>query len=199
MSDDKPPPYEPPASSGSDGTQPPAYEPPVSGTGYEPPVSGTGYESPAAGSPQEPPGGGSIYESASYQPAPAGSMPPPPEAAPPPGAMPPPGTGAGAGAYPAGGYPPGGAYAPPTPVQSGKDNTVLFGILSIIFAVVCCPLIGVLFGWLAINEGKKTGSDALLGKIGFWLGIAFTALALIGGLVAICAGAMSGSWHYDNY
>jgi len=58
--------------------------------------------------------------------------------------------------------------------------------------VVCCPLLGILFGWLSMNEAKKTGSDDTLGKVGFWLGIAITAIGLVTSIIAICAGGISG-------
>jgi hypothetical protein len=90
--------------------------------------------------------------------------------------------------------PPAGAY--PSPVQSGRNNTQLFGVLGIVLAVACCPLLGILFGWLSINEARKTGSDETLGKVGFWIGIALTALGVIGAIIAICAGGIGG---WNNY
>ena len=79
-----------------------------------------------------------------------------------------------------------------TPHRRPRNNTQLYGILGIVFAVVCCPLLGILFGWMSMNEAKKTGSDDTLGKVGFWLGIAFTAIGLVSAIIAICAGGISG-------
>lgn len=157
----------------------------------------------AAGYPP-PSGSGSIYESSAYgQPPPE----PPPEPTPQPvsgsAAVPPPVAGSPPPGY-EGTYPPGayaqqqGPYAQQPhayPAPAGqKNNTQLFGILGIVFAVVCCPLLGILFGWLSMNEARKTGSDETLGKIGFWLGIAFTAVAVVSVIIAACAGAF-GSWN----
>lgn len=169
-------PYEPPTSSGPTGPD-----------GTEP-ASGSGY--PASS------GSGSVYESASYQPPPP-EMPPPPGDAPPPvaGGPPPPG-------YDPYQAPPGGyqqpAYAGGPAAPPAKNNTQLFGILGIVFAVVCCPLLGILFGWLSMNEAKKTGSDDTLGKVGFWLGIGIVALYVVGGIIAVCAGGISG-WSTNHY
>jgi hypothetical protein len=159
----------------------------------EEPSSGSGYPPPS--------GAGSVYESSSYQqqpdaqeqaPPPASGAPttPPPPGSAPPGSAPPGSAPPGSeNAYPPGAYPQQGAYAAPGPP---RNNTQLFGILGIVFAVVCCPLLGVLFGWLSMNEAKKTGSDETLGKVGFWLGIAFTAIGVVSAVIAICAGGLSG-------
>jgi len=157
----------------TDQNPPPSpYEPPgSSGSGDTGDTGSTGasgstggYEPPSTGSGYQPAsGGGSVYESSSYQSA-GGQIPPPP--------------------------PP--YQATTGPVAPGaRNNTQLFGILGIVFAVVCCPLLGVLFGWLSMNEAKKTGSDDTLGKVGFWLGIAMTAVGLIAAIIAVCAGAFS--------
>ena len=166
------------------------YEPPA---GSGPPGAGSDGTEPS--SPAHPTSSGSVYESSSYQPQPGE---PPPE----PAAQPPSGSAAAplpvAGEPPPGyehAYPPPGAYAPAAPA---KNNTQLFGVLGIVFAVVCCPLLGVLFGWLSMNEAKKTGSDDTLGKVGFWLGIAIMAVWLLGGIIAICAGGI-GSWNNTHY
>jgi len=164
MTDQNPPssPYEPPGS-GSTGSSGPSGP-----SGYEPPATGSGYE-PATGAPDT--SGGSVYESSAYQP---------------PGSVPP------YGQPPAGGQMPPPYQATTGPVTAGgKNNTQLFGILGIVFAVVCCPLLGILFGWMSMNEAKKTGSDDTLGKVGFWLGIAMTAIALIATIIAVCAGVFS--------
>lgn len=163
-----------------------------------PPGGGTGDEQ-TSGSGFPPPGGsGSIYESSTYHqttPEPPQEQPAQPVSGS--AAVPPPMAGSAPPGYegypPSAGYAPAGAYAAPP----AKNNTQLYGILGIVFAVVCCPLLGILFGWLSMNEAKKTGSDDTLGKVGFWLGIAFTAIAVVSGIIALCAGAF-GAWD-NNY
>jgi hypothetical protein len=147
---------------------------------YEPPSgarsgAGDGTEQPGGGSGSPPP-----------EPMPPEAMPPPAAPAPPPAGSPPPGY---EGAYQQQAYP----AAPPS-----SNHTQLYGILGIVLAVVCCPLLGVLFGWLSMNEAKKTGSDDTLGKVGFWIGIALTAVGLVTAIIAICIGGMSG-WNNNDY
>ncbi len=128
--------------------------------------------------PYEPPSG----------PTPPGSALPPPVTPPPLNPPPPP--------------PPGSPYqpAPPPPGPGGRDNVQLYGIIGIVTAVACCGPLGILFGWLSMKEARERGGDQTLGKVGFWLGIAFTAISLLGAL-AWCAaiaigGSMSNNYHY---
>jgi len=85
----------------------------------------------------------------------------------------------------------------PVPPPGGRDNAQLFGILSIVIAVLCCPPLGILFGYLSMQEAKKYGKDDTLGKVGFWLSIAITALWVIGGILSLCFGM--GSWNRYKY
>ncbi|GAA1617600.1 hypothetical protein ACFQY4_03835 [Catellatospora bangladeshensis] len=97
--------------------------------------------------------------------------------------------------------PPGSPYEPAKgPGPGGRDNVQLYGIIGIVTAVACCGPLGILFGWLSMKEARERGGDQTLGKVGFWLGIAFTAISLLGAL-AWCAalaigGSMSSNYHY---
>ncbi|MEV4417328.1 hypothetical protein [Catellatospora sp. NPDC049609] len=97
--------------------------------------------------------------------------------------------------------PPGSPYEPAkTPGPGGRDNVQLYGIIGIVTAVACCGPLGILFGWLSMKEARERGQDQTLGKVGFWLGIAFTAISVLGAL-AWCAalaigGSMSSNYHY---
>jgi hypothetical protein len=86
--------------------------------------------------------------------------------------------------------------SPPPRGSAGRDNTQLYGILGIVLAVVCCPPLGILFGYLSMQEAKKYGKDQTLGKVGFWLGIAMTAVSLIASILALCLGW--GSWNWGD-
>ncbi len=88
---------------------------------------------------------------------------------------------------------------PPAAVPAPRDNTQLFGILGIVLAVVCCPLLGILFGYLSMQEAKKYGKDQTLGKVGFWLGIAMLAVSVIATIIAVCAGGFAGWNERNNY
>lgn len=75
-------------------------------------------------------------------------------------------------------YGPGPGYAPPPPARGGSDKTQLFGILGIVFAF-CCPLIGVLFGVLSMNEAKKYGNTNTLGLVAIVLAVVMTVIGII--------------------
>ncbi|GHJ46044.1 hypothetical protein Cs7R123_33860 [Catellatospora sp. TT07R-123] len=77
---------------------------------------------------------------------------------------------------------------------------MLFGIIGIVAAVTCCPPLGILFGWLSQKEAREHGQDQTLGKVAFWLGIAFTVLWVIGTGLSCALGAFSGSMghRYDG-
>ncbi|HZM84001.1 MAG TPA: hypothetical protein VFC19_50425 [Candidatus Limnocylindrales bacterium] len=83
------------------------------------------------------------------------------------------------------------------PPPAGRDNTQLYGILGIVIAVICCAPLGILFGYLSMQEARKHGKDDTLGKVAFWLGIALTALAVIAAILGLCFGAF-GSWNMNR-
>jgi hypothetical protein len=116
----------------------------------------------------------------------------PPAGSPAPPAVPP----AAPGAPPPTGPPPG--Y--PVPAASGgSDKALIFGIIGIIVAIICCAPLGILFGYLSMQEAKKTGKDQTLGKVAFWLGIAMTALSVIAGILWICLGLGTLSFNNNRY
>ena len=86
----------------------------------------------------------------------------------------------------------------PAPEPAARDNTQLFGILGIVLAVACCPLLGILFGYLSMQEARKFGKDQTLGKIGFWLGIALLVVSVVGTIIAVCAGGFAGWTERNN-
>ncbi|MEV6527286.1 DUF4190 domain-containing protein [Longispora sp. NPDC051575] len=61
---------------------------------------------------------------------------------------------------------------------AGKDNTQLFGILGIVFAFCCSP-VGVIFGFLSINQAKKTGGSQTLGQVAIGLSAVLFVLSLV--------------------
>lgn len=75
----------------------------------------------------------------------------------------------------------------------------LYGILGIVLAVVCCPPLGILFGYLSMRDARKLGKDDTLGKVGFWLGIAMTAIGVIGAVLAVCLGGFGSMGWRDDY
>jgi hypothetical protein len=94
------------------------------------------------------------------------------------------------------------AVPPPgaQPAQPARDNVTLFGVIGIIAAFICCPPLGILFGYLSMQEARKLGKDQVIGKVAFWAGIIMTALAVLGTILSICLGGFgmwsSNDWNY---
>ncbi|GIH04412.1 hypothetical protein Rhe02_24790 [Rhizocola hellebori] len=86
---------------------------------------------------------------------------------------------------------------PVGPVQPGavptRDNAQVFGWIGIITAIFCCPLLGILFGYLSMQESRKFGKDETLGKVALWLGIGILALSVVSGIIFACLGG-TGAW-----
>jgi threonine/homoserine/homoserine lactone efflux protein len=55
---------------------------------------------------------------------------------------------------------------PQPAAPAGKDNTTLFGVLGIIFALCCAP-IGILFAVLSHLQANKNGKPATLAIVGY--------------------------------
>jgi hypothetical protein len=51
------------------------------------------------------------------------------------------------------------------PAPTGTDRTQLRGILGIVIGLICCPLVGIIFGVLSIVEANKWGKPKTLGII----------------------------------
>lgn len=56
-------------------------------------------------------------------------------------------------------------YPPPAATPAGNDKTTLWGVLGIVIGLLCCPILGVVFGILSMNEAKKVGKPNTLGII----------------------------------
>ena len=68
-------------------------------------------------------------------------------------------------------YPP-----PPPPPAAGKNRTTLWGVLGIVLGLICCGILGIIFGYLSIRDAKRYGQSPVLG----YLAIAFGVLNIIG-------------------
>ncbi|WP_435823241.1 DUF4190 domain-containing protein [Catellatospora citrea] len=89
-----------------------------------------------------------------YTPPPPSVPPPPP---PPPVPPPPPGP------------PP---YGTPSGMPGkGGDRVTLYGVLGIVLGLCCCGLIGLILGWLSVQEAKKVGKKPTLGYIAMAVGV----------------------------
>jgi hypothetical protein len=70
--------------------------------------------------------------------------------------------------------------APGAPVAASNDRTTLFGVLGIVFAL-CCPIIGIVFAILSMNEAKKRGNPQTLGIVGLVIAAANILINIVGG------------------
>jgi hypothetical protein len=88
------------------------------------------------------------------------TLPPPPSDPPPPPNQPPP--------YQPPYQPAGGA--------GGNDRTTMWGVLGIIIGLICCGILGIVFGALSIRDAKRYGRSQVLG----WVAIVLSALNILG-------------------
>ncbi|MGS2613435.1 DUF4190 domain-containing protein [Micromonospora sp. LZ34] len=73
---------------------------------------------------------------------------------------------------------------PPPPPAGGRDRTTLWGILGIITGLLCCGILGVIFGWLSIRDAKRYGQSPVLG----YLAITFGVINIIGSAILRATG-----------
>jgi hypothetical protein len=71
-------------------------------------------------------------------------------------------------------YPP-----PPPPPAPGRDRTTLWGVLGIILGLLCCGILGIIFGYLSIRDARRFGKSPVLG----WIAIAVGVLNIIGSAI----------------
>ncbi|PZF92866.1 DUF4190 domain-containing protein [Micromonospora deserti] len=76
-------------------------------------------------------------------------------------------------------YPP-----PPPPPAGGRDRTTLWGVLGIILGLLCCGILGVIFGYLSIRDARRFGQSPVLG----YLAIAFGVINIIGSSILWAGG-----------
>lgn len=77
-------------------------------------------------------------------------------------------------------YPP-----PPPPPATGRDRTTLWGVLGIVLGLLCCGILGLVFGYLSIRDARRYGRSSLLG----WIAIVLGVLNLIGSAIVRTRGA----------
>ncbi|MER7168562.1 hypothetical protein [Micromonospora sp. NPDC000207] len=73
---------------------------------------------------------------------------------------------------------------PPPPPAAGRDRTTLWGILGIILGLICCGILGIVFGYLSIRDAKRYGQSPVLG----YLAIAFGVLNIVGSSILRATG-----------
>ena len=71
----------------------------------------------------------------------------------------------------------------PAPAAAGNDKTTLWGVLGIVIGLICCPILGIVFGVLSLNEAKKAGKQPTLAYVAF----AVSALSIVLSIVYYAA------------
>ena len=64
----------------------------------------------------------------------------------------------------------------PPPAVSGRDRTTLWGVLGIVIGLICCGVLGVIFGYLSIRDARRYGNSPVLG----WIAIVLSVLNIVG-------------------
>jgi len=78
----------------------------------------------------------------------------------------------------------------PAAAPQGKDRTTMWGWLGIIIGLICCGVLGVVFGVLSILDANKHGNSKVLGIV-----------AIVAGLVNMIVGAIWGAsadWDFST-
>jgi hypothetical protein len=65
---------------------------------------------------------------------------------------------------------------PPAAAARGNDRTILWGVLGIIVGLLCCGILGVIFGALSLRDANRYGNTKVVGVIAIIAG----ALNMIG-------------------
>ncbi|WFE57949.1 DUF4190 domain-containing protein [Micromonospora sp. WMMD712] len=75
-------------------------------------------------------------------------------------------------------------YPPPPAQAGGRDRTTLWGVLGIILGLLCCGILGIIFGYLSIRDARRYGQSPVLG----YLAIAFGVINIIGSAILRASG-----------
>jgi hypothetical protein len=65
---------------------------------------------------------------------------------------------------------------------------MLWGILGIVIGLLCCAPLGIVFGFLSVNEAKKSGKPPTIG----YVAIALSAVAIVVSIILAATGNYPG-------
>ncbi|SDY74675.1 hypothetical protein SAMN05444365_103333 [Micromonospora pattaloongensis] len=77
---------------------------------------------------------------------------------------------------------------PPPAAAPGNDHTRLWGVLGIVVGMLCCGILGVIFGVLSIQNAKRCGRSPTLG----WIAVVLSALNIVASAVLAATGRYPG-------
>ncbi|MEV4533671.1 hypothetical protein AB0J82_07560 [Asanoa sp. NPDC049518] len=60
-----------------------------------------------------------------------------------------------------------------------QDHSKFWGILGIVIGLICCGVLGIIFGVLSLRDARRFGQSQLLG----WLAIALSVINIVASLV----------------
>jgi hypothetical protein len=60
---------------------------------------------------------------------------------------------------------------PPPEAARGPDRTTMWGWLGIVLGLLCCGILGIIFGALSLQEANRRGSSRTLGYLAIGAGV----------------------------
>ncbi|MFY1654191.1 hypothetical protein ACN27J_25320 [Solwaraspora sp. WMMB762] len=75
---------------------------------------------------------------------------------------------------------------PPAAASAGSDRSTLWGVLGIVVGLLCCGILGIVFGALSIRDANRFRKSPVLG----WVAIVLSVLNII---------ANASFWATGNY
>ncbi|MFC3501279.1 DUF4190 domain-containing protein [Micromonospora krabiensis] len=64
-----------------------------------------------------------------------------------------------------------GSPYPPPPAARGRDRTTLWGVLGVVLGLICCGILGIIFGYLSVRDARRYGNSPVLGYVAVALGV----------------------------
>jgi hypothetical protein len=76
----------------------------------------------------------------------------------------------------------------PPPAVPGRDRTTLWGVLGIVIGLICCGILGIIFGYLSIRDARRFGRSPTLG----WIAIVLSVINVLGSVILRATGSYPG-------
>ncbi|MDG4763797.1 hypothetical protein O7632_06695 [Solwaraspora sp. WMMD406] len=76
------------------------------------------------------------------------------------------------------------AQYPPPAASAGSDRSTLWGVLGIVVGLLCCGILGVVFGFLSIRDARRFGKSPVLG----WVAVVLSVVNIVAGASLYASG-----------